>query len=364
MRLVSTSMLRQDMVLARSVYHRDCLILKAGQKDLKRFVNNLHNMGIEYVYIEDNKSDGIEIPDAVSEQTRVKCKKILRETLDEFVKKSTLDIEGVCDVVDDIIDDIITNKDVQVSLNDISATDDYTFSHSVSTTVYSLLLAKQLEYNTSMLKKLAAGTMLHDMGKVLLDKTILFKKTQLTAEEFEYVKQHTVLGYQSLKRCTRITELSKIISLLHHERMDGSGYPRGVEAGNLHEFARIVAIADVYDALTTDRCYRKKWSNEKAVNYLIEYSGTKFDTQLVGKFIQQIAIYPNGSMVRLSDRNYGIIKAQNRSTPLRPIVRVVADENGNDIPMYEIDLMKDLSITIIESEVEIVNQKSPFEVDK
>ncbi len=364
MRLVSTSMLRRDMVLAKSVYHRDCLILRAGQKDLKRFVNSLNNMGIEYVYIEDGKSDGIEIPDAISEQTRVRCKKVLRNTLDEFAKKTTVNVDAIFDTVDDIINDILYNKDVQVSLNDISATDDYTFSHSVSTTVYSLLIAKQLGYSRSMLQKLASGTMLHDMGKVLLNKEVLFKKDQLTPEEFEYIKQHTVMGYQALKRCTNITELSRIISLLHHERMDGSGYPRGVKAGNLHEFARIVAIADVYDALTTDRCYRKKWTNEKAVNYLIECSGTKFDTQLVGQFIQQIAIYPNGSMVRLSDRTYGVIKEQNRSTPLRPIVRVVADENGNDINMYEIDLMKELSVTIVESEVEIESKKSMFEIDK
>ncbi len=364
MRLVSTSMLRQDMVLAKSIYHRDCLILKAGQKDLKRFVNNLHNMGIEYVYIEDGKSDGIHVPDAISERTRFKCKKVLRNTLDEFVKKSTLDVDSIVDTVDEIINEILYNKDVQVSLNDISATDDYTFSHSVSTTVYSILLAKELGYSKSMLQKLAAGTMLHDMGKVLLDKTVLFKENQLSAEEFEYIKQHTVFGYQALKRCTSITELSRIISLLHHERMDGSGYPRGVKAGNLHEFARIVAIADVYDALTTDRCYRQKWSNEKAVNYLIECSGTKFDTQLVGKFIQQIAIYPNGSMVRLSDLTYGVIKEQNRSMPLRPIVRVVSDKYGNDIPIYEIDLMKELSVTIIESEIEIQNKKSQFEMDK
>ncbi len=364
MRLVSTSMLRQDMVLARSVYHKDCLILKAGQRDIGRFVHNLHNMGIEYVYIEDNKSDGIVIPDAISEKTRVKCKKVLRATIKEFAKRSTLEVEGLVDSVDSIINDILYNKDVQVSLNDISTTDDYTFSHSVSTTVYSLLLAKELGYSRSMLQKLAVGTMLHDMGKVLLDKEVLFKKDQLTPEEFEYIKQHTVLGYQALKRCIGITELSRIVSLTHHERMDGSGYPRAVKAGNLHDFARIVAIADVYDALTTDRCYRKKWSNERAVNYLIEYSGSKFDTNLVGRFIQQIAIYPNGSMVRLSDMTYGVVVRQNRSMPLRPVVRVVSDKYGNDVDIYEIDLMKELSITIIQSEIEIQDSKSRFEMDK
>lgn len=364
MRLVSTSMLRSDMILAKSIYHRDCLILKAGQRDIARFVKNLHNMGIEYVYVEDKKSKGIEIPDAVSEETRSSCKRVLRQTVEEFAKKSTMDLSYISNAVESILNDILYNKDVQVSLNDISATDEYTFSHSVSTTVYSLLLAKQLNYSRSMMEKLAAGTLLHDLGKCLLDKEVLFKEDQLTLDEFEYIKQHTVLGYEALKKCTDITELSRIISLFHHERMDGTGYPRGVPAGNLHEFARIVAIADVYDALTTDRCYRKKWTNERAVNFLIESSETKFDTKLVALFIQQIAIYPNGSYVKLSNNMYGIVKEQNKSTPMRPIIRVVADENGNDIPIYEIDLLKELAITIVESEIEIQDKKSNFEMDK
>ncbi|BBF44480.1 HD-hydrolase domain [Lachnospiraceae bacterium KM106-2] len=354
MRLVSTSMIKPDMVLAKSIYYRDCLILKAGQTDIAKFCKNLKRMGIEYVYVEDDKSEGIIIPDAVSEQTRVACKKVLRETVDNFARNSTMEFEYISDVVDNVINDILLNKDVQVSLNDISATDEYTFTHSVSTTVYSLLIAKQLNYSRSMLKKLAAGTLLHDLGKVLLDKKILFKEGQLTEEEFEYVKTHTTLGYHALKSCNEITELSRIISLFHHERMDGSGYPRGVKAGDLHEFARIVAIADVYDALTSDRCYRKRWSNQQAVNYLIESADTKFDTNLVAIFIQQIAIYPNGAIVRLSNGLYGIVKDQNRSVPLRPIVRIIADEKGNDIrPMYEINLLDELAITIVESEIEI-----------
>lgn len=365
MRLVSTSMLTSDMILAKSIYHRDCLILKAGQTDVTKFRKNLSNMGIEYVYVEDDKSDGIEIPDVITEETRTNCKKILRKTVEEFSKNSTMNIDYIKGAVENILNDILYNKDVQISLNDISATDDYTFSHSVSTTVYSLLIAKQLNYSRSMLEKLAVGTLLHDLGKTLLDKKILFKKDPLTAEEFEYVKQHTVLGYEALKKCSSLTELSRIIALLHHERMDCTGYLRGVPAGNLHEFARIVAIADVYDALTTDRCYRKKWSNEKAVNYLIECSDVKFDTKLVALFIRQISIYPNGSIVKLSNNYLGIVKDQNIGVPLRPIVRVITDQYGNNLQnMYEVDLLKVLSITIIESEIELNNGKTRFEIDK
>jgi HD-GYP domain len=364
MRLVSTAMLTKDMVLASSIYYNDCMLLRAGQKDIIKYTPNLQRLGIYYVYVEDEKSQGINIPSAIKEQTKVTCKKIVRDTMEEFSKKSTINLDIVSVAVNSILNDILNNEEIQVSMNDISAADEYTFSHSVSTTVYSLLIGKQLGYSRAMLEKLATGTLVHDLGKVLLDKDIVFKPDSLTPEEFEHVKAHTSLGYEALKKCTSITELSRIISLFHHERMDGSGYPRGVKAKNLHEFARIVAIADVYDALTADRCYRKKWTNDKAVNYLIGCSQSKFDVELVSLFIKQIAIYPNGSMVRLSDDTIGIIKEQNRQMPLRPIVRVIADKNGNDIPIYEIDLMEKLSITIKESEIEIPKDKPNFEIDK
>jgi HD-GYP domain-containing protein (c-di-GMP phosphodiesterase class II) len=353
MRLVSLSMLKPEMALAKSIYYRDNLVLKEGTVNLERYSNSLRRLGIEYIYIEDSKSGGIEIPDAISEETRQMCKQVLRQTIDEFATKTVIDIQEMSEAVNSIIDEVLNNPDVQISLSDIGASDEYIFTHSVSTTVYSLIIANKLGYSRSMLEKLGAGALLHDMGKILLDNKIVNKAGRLNEEEFEHVKQHTVLGYEALKKCVNLTELSRIISLYHHERMDGKGYPTGVPAAELHEFTRIVAIADVYDALVSDRCYRKKWSSNQAVNYLVEHAETQFDLQLVSVLIKQIAIYPNGSMVRLSDQTIGIVKEQNKNFPLRPIVRVVTDPSGKEVTPHEIDLMKILSITIIESELEM-----------
>ncbi len=353
MRLVSLSMLKPDMILAKSIYYRDCLILREGQADLDRYANRLLQLGIDCVYVEDTKSNGIEIPDAISEETRVSCKRILRQTIEDFEKKTIIDLTEVSETILSIIDDILSMEDLQVSLNDIGAADEYTFTHCVSTTVYSLLIAKQLGYSKPMMEKLAAGALFHDIGKILLDKSILNKEGNLTLDEVEHIKRHTTLGYEALKKCPSMTELSRIVSLYHHEKMDGSGYPTGAKAGELHEFIRIVSVADTYDALVSDRCYRTKWSANQAVNYLIENAGSKFDTHMVSVLIKQIAIYPNGSMVRLSDNSIGIIKEQNKNFPLRPIVRVITDPGGNEINPFEIDMMKVLSITIIESEIEM-----------
>lgn len=353
MRLVATEMVDESMVLARNVYAGKCLVLKTGTKNVAKYFQSLKNMGIHYLYVEDEVSKDIVIPDAISEETRYKCKNVLVNTINEFQKGNTLKLNKLSDSIDDIISEILYNNDLQLSLSDLSAADESTFTHSVSTTVYSLLIGHGLKYNRKKLSWLAMGTLMHDIGKTVLDPDIVYKVDSLSDEEFEYIKKHTICGYELLRDASNIPPMAKEIALDHHEKLDGSGYPRGLKGEELNEFARITAIADVYDALTSDRCYRKKWPTNKAVDFLIENSETKFDPDLVRIFIQRIAVYPNGSMVRLSNGNIAVVKQQNKFAPLRPNIRVIADEEGNNIVPYEINLMQVLSITIIESEVEI-----------
>jgi HD-GYP domain-containing protein (c-di-GMP phosphodiesterase class II) len=145
MRLVSLAMLNPEMVLAKSIYYNDCLILKQGQADINRFAGRLSNMGINYVYIEDSKSAGIEIPDAISEETRSTCKHIVRQILNDFTNNNPVDISALSESISLILDDILENTDILVNFTDIGAADEYTYTHSISTTVYSLLIAKNLK---------------------------------------------------------------------------------------------------------------------------------------------------------------------------------------------------------------------------
>lgn len=353
MRLISINKLESHMRLAKPIYYRDTLILKENCIGLDRFVSKFYNLGINFVYIHDEISEDIEIPDVVQAETRHKCKLVLQSTIRNFLGSNKLDIDSLASSIETLLLEVMEHKDIQISLKEIGSIDEYTYIHCISTTIYSLLLANQLGYNKSMLSKLAMGTLLHDIGKILLDSSIIFKEGNLTDEEFEYVKTHTTLGYEALKSCSGLSELSRIIALSHHEKLDGSGYPNHIHSSKLHPFLRIVTIADVYDALTSDRCYRKKWSAKKALDHLIEFSGTLYDTELVSIFAKHIAIYPNGSIVRLSDQTLAIVQAQNAEMPQRPIVRVIADKHGTAIDKYEIDLLKVLTITIIESELDV-----------
>ncbi len=364
MRLVSIEMLQPEMKIARAIYQQGALILPAGRSNVTRYIPNLRNMGIEYVYVEDDKSEGIEIPDAVAEKTRNNCKHVLQKTIQNFSSTDRLEIDSLQQCVGDVITDILKNPDVQVSLNDIASNDEYTFTHSVSTMVYALMIARKLNYSEQMLSLLGMGTLLHDIGKVLIDPAIMFKDGTLTKQEYEYVKLHTLYGYQVLRRIAMLPEQVRLISYTHHERLDGHGYPRGLMGEEISEFARIVAIADVYDALTTDRCYRKKWPASKAMDFLISRGETDFDPTLVALFTQQLAVYPNGSLVRLSNQCIGIVCDQNKSMPLRPVVRVIQKPEGKDIVPYEVDLMKELSVTVVESELEIGQTKPSVSIDE
>ncbi len=364
MRLVSIDMLQPDMKIARAVYNQGALVLPAGRTNVVRYVPNLRNMGIEYVYVEDGKSAGIEIPDAIAERTRNSCKQLLQNAIQQFSITDKLETKGLEDCVNSVIDEILKTPDVQVSLNDIASNDEYTYTHSVSTMVYALMIARKLNYSEQKMNILGMGTLLHDIGKILIDKEVMFKEGELTQQEYQYVKMHALYGYQTMRRIAAILEQVRQIAYMHHERLDGSGYPQGLRGSELNEYIRIVSIADVYDALTTDRCYRKKWPANKAMDFLMERSEREFDQELVGLFTQQLAVYPNGSLVRLSNQFLGIVSEQSRSMPLRPIVRVIQDPNGREITPFEVDLMKELSITIIESELAINRNKPAISPDE
>lgn len=349
-------MIRPNMYLGKHIFHCNKLLLRAGTTNLERFVGSLQQLGITHIYIEDKISDGIEISDIVSEETRLRCQDVLYMTISRFTREGCVDTDDIQGIVEDILEELLLNPDMLLSLNDIGTTDDSTLSHSVNTTIYALILGRELAYSKLELKKLAEGTLLHDIGKTLVNPNILYKPAKLTPEEFDYIKKHTTLGYEILKKKSTMTEWSRMIALTHHERLDGSGYPNGLKGDEIQQFSRIVAIADVYEALTADRCYRAGWTNLAASEELIKEAANKLDASLTAKFISKIAIYPNGSIVKLSNNEYGIVKEQNANFPYSPIIRVFSCQHGIQIPLYEIDLSKELNIIITQSDIEFIKE--------
>lgn len=308
-------------------------------------------MGISHLYVEDSLSEDIEVDEMVSQQTRMKCKKTLERTFQQINNRFELASQHINDIVEMLMGDMLTRPSIMVSLNEIGSIGDNTLDHSLNTTIYALCLGRQLRYDRNKLLELAQGTLLHDIGKTLLDSRILFKPGKLTNEEFAHVKRHTELGYEILNRDSRLPEASKIISLQHHERMDGSGYPNGLMGKELSEYARITTIVDVYEALTVDRCYHRAITPQRAVEVITEEAHTRLDFQLASIFMRNIAVYPNGTTVRLSTGEYAVVKEQNKSFPLRPVVRMIAMEGTQWVPREQVDLLTTLNLTIIGSDM-------------
>lgn len=352
MRKIPLEMITADMKLGQSVFSQSTLLLRKGTSNLKRYVNKLNELDISSLYIDDEAGEGIEIPDAISEETRKKCKKALSGTFAIFQKSGNIDTIGISGAVSGLIEEITSQPNIMISLNDIGSSKDETLIHSVNTAVYGLVLANKLGMSEISQRDLAQGMLLHDIGKIALDQSILYKRGKLSQEEFEHIKQHPLIGYQILRKDPLLTEATRRIALDHHERLDGSGYAHGFQGKDLCILTRIAAIVDIYEALTVNRCYRKSFTPSMAADILTKDAADKLDAKLVALFFQSIAIYPNGNILLLSDGRLAVVKEQNAGIPFRPVVRILKKGNGKSEPGEELDLSEALNITVLEDDPE------------
>ena len=348
MRRISLQDLNDTMILAKPIYQGTRLILERDITHLTRYIKQLENIGIYSLYVNDSPSEDISIPDAVSEETRQRCMSAVSAIFDKLKTQGNLDVSQLDGVIEAILDDIFSEKDIICSLHHIASIDDDTMVHCINTTIYCILIGKRRGLSTEDLTTLAKGAILHDIGKVDLNETILLKAASLTQEEYSHIKEHSSLGYAFLKNNKGLSDEAKLIALQHHERLDGSGYPKGLKGDEIHLFARITAVADMFDALTTARCYRKSMSNHKAYDILTEDAAKgKLDRKLVSCLFDHVAIYPNGIIVYLSDGTHGIVKQQNPGQPFRPVVRIIDDTRGiNNVTLYDLDLTGHPELTI------------------
>ena len=359
MRRVSTRYLQPGMTVARTIYSSNGkVLLAAGMRITPKYIKRLQDVGVASVYIKDDLFDDLgDIPDVLSEKSRLETTQLVKESFLAMETNQRLNIRAVKEVVDGIIDELLANRDVLFHLADIRSYDDYTFFHSVNVCILSLMTAITLGYNKLKLKELGIGALLHDIGKIRISKEILNKAGELTSKEYKLIRKHPEYGYEILRTYDDVPLLSAHVSLQHHERWDGKGYPRRLAGEQIHEHARIVAVADVYDALLADRPYRPAYSVNQAVTIVSRMSNTYFQSRAVAALVSNIAVFPIGSVVMLSTGQTGIVVDVNSNCPTRPIVKVVFDQYGNKMPKsHEVDLthLNTVFIAKVLSEEEIV----------
>lgn len=344
MRRINLDQVQTGAILAKTIMTLEgAVLLTSGVELNEEYIKKIQVNGITEIFIEDEISKGIHVPEFIREEIVTEAKLLVKDMMVNSSIKTSIDGLKVMEAVDKIISNILANGDIIVNLSDIRSVDDYTFSHSVNVCIYSLVIGIGLGYSGDKLRELGVGSMLHDIGKVKIPQQILKKPGRLTTDEFDEIKRHTFYGYEILKETNGISMTASYIALGHHERIDGSGYPHHLKDDNINKAARIVAVSDVYDALSSDRVYRKKLMHHEMVDYITSLASRHFDQEIVDTFIRYVAYYPVGTAVVLNNGEKGLVSKYNKYFPTRPVVRVVMGTDGKMLPRHkEVDLSEKL----------------------
>ncbi|HEY3316047.1 MAG TPA: HD-GYP domain-containing protein [Bacillota bacterium] len=334
---------------ARSIYTSDGTLLLAAGKEVKEvYLNRLSELGVYSVYIDDGFQDDVNMEDVVSERTRVEALKTTRDAMTRIGAGAKASVQDISKVMDDLMDELMADPSLMLNLVDIRAINDYTFGHCVGVAVLSLMTAISLGYNQFDLKKIGMGALFHDLGKIKIPDSILYKPGPLSPLEWEEMKRHSAIGFELLRERGDFNIVSAHIAFQHHEKLDGTGYPRGIKGSEIHEFARVVALADVYDAITTDRPYRPRKLPHQAILIIRDGIRTHFDPNIVPAFISNVAIYPIGTVLVLNTGEKARVIEVQKRRPASPVVRVVAGADG--LPVEggrKIDLARSSDVHIV-----------------
>lgn len=351
MRRINVRSLKSGMVVARAIFSSDGrILLHSGIVLSDSYIKRLEELGIDAIYVKDEILGDLEYRDVVADETRINAIRTVRENFNQLEKNHSLNIRAVKVAVSTIIDELLANRDILFSLSDIRAFDDYTYAHSVNVCILAIMTGVTMGYHRTQLNELGIGALLHDIGKMRINLKILNKPGDLTREEFTEIKRHPEFGFKILRDYQDLSLLSTHVAYQHHERWDGQGYPRNLTGENILEYARIVAVADVYDALLANRPYRPAYSINQSLNILKRMSGIYLDPACVTALIGNIAVYPIGTVVELNTGDIGIVVDTNREYPTRPIVRVLFNSWGQRIAdEHEVDLSKLSTIIVVKT---------------
>jgi HD-GYP domain len=334
LRLVNTRYVEEGSVLARPVMNPSGkILLQTGVLMTASYINRLKTLGYDVLFIQDDRLEDVEAHTSISGQTREVAYKTIQDIC-RYIERdsgSSLPIASVRKSIEEMINDLLSSVDILGNLVEIQGYDDYTFHHSVNTTIIALVLGIASGYSQQRLLELGMGVLMHDIGKIMIPEIVLNKKTPLTVEEFEEIKQHTTYGFDILRKNNDFSLLSAHIAFQHQEKWDGSGYPRGLKGSEIHEYGRLAAVADVYEALTSKRVYRKAIEPNEAYEYIVAQTNTHFEPKILDVFKKHIAVYPSGSGILLSNGQRGNVVRQNPAFPNRPHVRVFY-ENEKTLP--------------------------------
>lgn len=314
------------------------LMLAIGMRLTPTLITALRKRGYTRVAIQDELMQDVEADETIQEETRQLTIRVLDAATSNVLRGTSGDLRPIKNAVDAIIADLRDNPKACVGLYSLCSFDEETYTHSINVCVLSVSAAQMLGWQTTDLRQMGLGALMHDVGKVLIPKHILNKPALLTDEEYSLVKTHTHKGWELLQTCYDVGAVTAHAALDHHERLDGSGYPRQVKGDNISEIGRITAVADVYEAMTSDRPQRRAVLPEAVHAFMMEKRGSLFDGDMVEALFKRVALYPTGTILSLWGGYVAVVVRQDPRSNSRPFVRIVSGPGmmkPADIPLYD-----------------------------
>ena len=353
MLFITNKYLRPGMILAKDIYlynnnNFNTLLLTKGQVLNNTFINRMVYHEIDGAYIQSEAFSDIVVDSYIDDSLKAKSLKKVKDVYYEFKMSSgkinTGTIRQLSSIVNDLITELLYKDDLTYNIIDFKNFDNYTYQHCLNVAILSISTGISLSLSENTLHDLGMAGLLHDIGKMMIPIEILNKPSKLTDEEFEIMKTHPANAVNQLKDMVSYNVLSGIQS--HHEKLDGTGYPHGLNGNNIHHLAKILAVCDVYDALTSDRSYRMTAFPSEVIEYIMGCADTHFDYEILKNFLKVIVAYPVGTFVKLSDRNVAVVVKNNSENIMRPVIRII---NKDGTVGEDVDLLydhKSMNITI------------------
>lgn len=331
MQRMIVELLRPKMVAATEVTDsQGRILIRAGYAMQESQIKALAESGFKSAYVTLPRFTANAPDSLISADTRKEAIKLIRQVYEGFQTKDEVDGTAIRDFASRLVNQVVVNRTTVFQWVDLRPAEDYLPAHVLNVAILSILIGLKSDYSPARLHELALGALLMDIGEMAVPVEILRKADRLLPSEMTEIKKHPELGFDGMRKKIRGLPAPVLhVAYQHHESFDGSGYPRGITGSDIHEYARIAAVADMFDALLSDRPFRHYYLTSEAASILQVFAGKILDPEMVSRLLSQVALYPQGCLVQVDTGEMAEVESVEMTEQSRPKLRLLTDVMGN-----------------------------------